>query len=253
MAKRTLLEMTQGILSAMDSDEVNSITDTVEAQQIARIIEDVYFDMVDEHDLAHTKDLFALEGLADATKPTHMKIPDDVSKIEWIKYDCRLAVDDPKAYKMIHRMEPLEFVEYTAARDTTDTTNYLEVPYNNNINLTIYLDAGPTYWTSFDDEYVVFDSIDNDVDNTLHASKTICYGTMRPTFTSQSDDFIPDLPENLFSLLYNESMARALNFWKQSVLPKVEQTTSRMRVRAQRNKRRQTLIHEGVNYGRRPS
>ena len=36
--KRTLLEMTQDILSAIDADEVNSIDDTVEATQVATII-----------------------------------------------------------------------------------------------------------------------------------------------------------------------------------------------------------------------
>jgi len=251
MAKKSLLEMTQGILSAMDSDEVSQIADTVEAQQVARIIEDVYYDIVDEHDLAHTMDVFALEGLADLTKPTHMRLPEDVSKVTWIKYDRRTSASDPKSYQEITRLEPVEFVEYTAARDSTDTTNNLVVDYTANIPLIIDLNTPPLYWTSFDDEYIVFDSIDKSVDDTLHSAKTLCYGTMRPAFTSQQDEFIPDLPEHLFSLLYNESMSRCMNFWKQSVLPKVEQTASRMRVRAQRNKRRQTLTHEGVDYGRR--
>lgn len=251
MAKRSLLEMTQGILSAMDSDEVSSIADTVEAQQIARVIEDVYNDLVDEHDLSHTKDLFALEGQADVTKPTHMKIPQNVSKVEWIKYDRRVDNTDPKSYQLIERLDPLEFVQMCVARDSTDTTTYLGVPYNNNITIYIDLTTPPHYWTSFDDEYIIFDSIDKDIDTTLQASKTICFGNMRPAFTSQDDDFIPDLPENLFGLLYNESMSRCFSLWKQSVLPKTEQAASRMRVRSQRNKWRQTVVHEGVDYGRR--
>lgn len=252
MAKRTLLEMTQHILSAMDSDEVASIADTIEAQQIAKIIEDTYYDIVDEHDLANTKDLFALEGLADVTRPSHMKLPDDVSKIEWVKYDRRVAADDPKSYQEIIYKPPKEFVEFVMMRDTTDTANYLEVPYKANINLIIYNDSPPTYYTSFDDEYIVFDSWNNDIEDSLHAAKTLCYGTMRPSFTSESDAFIPDLPENLFPLLYNESLSRATNLWRQTVFPKVEQSASRMRVRAQRNKWRETMTHQGVDYGRRP-
>ncbi len=34
----TLLEMTQKILEALGSDEVNSISDTVEAYQVARLL-----------------------------------------------------------------------------------------------------------------------------------------------------------------------------------------------------------------------
>jgi hypothetical protein len=39
LEKMTLLEMTQNILSAMNSDEVNSITDTVESLQVAEEIQ----------------------------------------------------------------------------------------------------------------------------------------------------------------------------------------------------------------------
>jgi len=251
MAKRTLLNMTQGILSAMDSDLVNSISDSEEAMQVARLIEDTYYDIVDEHDLAHTQDLFALEGLADLTKPTHMRLPEDVSKILWIKYDKRLSASDSRSYQHVDYKTPMEFVEMCAARDDTDTDNYIQVPYTNNIDLTIYKNCAPTWWTSFDDEYIVFDSYDINVDDTLHAAKTLCFGNLRPSFTSLDDDFTPDLPENLFQLLYNESMSRCMNLWRQSVLPKVEQSASRMRVRAQRNKWREDMTHKGVDYGRR--
>ena len=40
--KYTLLEIVQEILSDMDSDEVNSIDDTVESQQVASIVRSAY-------------------------------------------------------------------------------------------------------------------------------------------------------------------------------------------------------------------
>ena len=42
MAKLTVLEMTQKILSSMDSDDVNSISGSEEALQVVDIIEDTY-------------------------------------------------------------------------------------------------------------------------------------------------------------------------------------------------------------------
>lgn len=253
MAKRSLLNMVQGILSAMDGDEVTSISDSSEAQQVARVIEDVYWDLIDEHDLPHNFDLFALEGLADVTKPTHMRLPENVSKIEWIKYNRKMDGADPDQYATITYKEPLDFVQMCAERDTTDTSNNLQVPYKNNINLTIYNNSPPTWYTMFDDEYVIFDSWLNSLDTTLMSSKSLCYGAIRPSFTSSSNTFVPDLPENLFSVLYNEAMSRSMNLWKQSVLPKVEQSASRMRVRAQRNKWREDMVYKGVDYGRRPT
>lgn len=46
--RKTLLEMVQDILSEMDSDEVNSINDTVEAEQVATIIKNCYLALCNE-------------------------------------------------------------------------------------------------------------------------------------------------------------------------------------------------------------
>ncbi len=43
MAKMTLLEVVQEILSDMNSDNVNSINDTIEAQQVVQIAKRTYF------------------------------------------------------------------------------------------------------------------------------------------------------------------------------------------------------------------
>src|SRR6266446_7745157 len=86
MAQQTLLQMTQDILSALDSDEVNSIGDTVESQQVATIIKNKYYDMVSRGALPEQEILFQLNPSGDSTKPILMFMPDRVSKIEWIKY-----------------------------------------------------------------------------------------------------------------------------------------------------------------------
>jgi hypothetical protein len=40
--KMTLLEMVQNILSDMDSEEINSLSDSNEAEQIAKVVENTY-------------------------------------------------------------------------------------------------------------------------------------------------------------------------------------------------------------------
>jgi hypothetical protein len=67
-----------------------------------------------------------------------------------------------------------------------------------------------------------------------------------------TDAFIPDLPENLFNMLYTMSLGRAFANQRQTVNPKIEKQESRVRIRGQRNKWREArMINEGPDYGRR--
>lgn len=86
MATMTLLQMTQNVLSRLGSDEVNSISDTVESMQVATIIQNKYFDIISRGVVPENKQLFQLTASADITKPTLMTVPAGVSTIEWIKY-----------------------------------------------------------------------------------------------------------------------------------------------------------------------
>ena len=62
MAKKTLLEIVQEILTDMVSDEVNSIDDTVESQTVASIVRSVYESMMANRNWPHTKQLVQTEA-----------------------------------------------------------------------------------------------------------------------------------------------------------------------------------------------
>lgn len=86
MATQTLLNMVQNILSAMSSDEVNSIGDTVESMQVANIIQNKYYDIVARGDLEFDERLFQLVPPDNLITPTAMKLPAGVSRISWLQY-----------------------------------------------------------------------------------------------------------------------------------------------------------------------
>lgn len=86
MAKLTLLDMTQTILSSLDSDGVNSVGDTVESLQVASIIKNKYYDILTRADLPEQQVLYQLDPSLDFTKPTQMLVPEGAAKISWIKY-----------------------------------------------------------------------------------------------------------------------------------------------------------------------
>lgn len=249
MAKRTVLDMTQGILNVMDSDEVSSISDTAEATQVATILRDVYFEIVDDKELPHNNELFTLVSSASATTPTTMRLPDNINKIYWIKYDIRNEAGDDRDYAVMHYMQPEDFVNYVNTRRSTDTTSNTEVVTLSGISLVIDKIAHPQFYTSFDDEYFIFDAYKSSLDAWLQSAKTMCYGATRPTFTLD-DDFEPDLPENLFNLLYNTAMNRCMAVVKQQLNPMLDRLEKRTRVRSQRNKWREDMQYDWVDYGR---
>lgn len=221
MPKYTLLEMTQNILSDMSSDEVNSIDDTIEAVQVAQIIKDTYFNIIDGRDWPHLYELFQLNGSTDNLKPTHMSLPSDVIDISWIKYNCKTASDTQDKYRKMVYKAPETFIDILNTR-SSDADNVLVVIDDSDVALNIFTDRAPMYYTSFDNEKIIMDAYDIDVDTSLQNSKTQCYGKVYPTWT-QDDGFIPDLPTQSFSLLLNEAKAACFIKLQQTADPKAEQ------------------------------
>src|SRR5712671_1691460 len=95
--KLTVLQLTQNILSDLDSDAVNSISDTTESLQVAYIIQQVYNNIVARDSLPEHSKLFQLTPSTDNTKPVLMYRPDNISKIEWMKYYDTDVDDDDDA------------------------------------------------------------------------------------------------------------------------------------------------------------
>lgn len=214
MKKLTLLEIVQDVLNDMDGDEVNSINDTLESSQVAAIVASTYGHIIDGRDWPHLYNVYQLNSSTNVSLPTIMTVPEDVVEVLWIKYDKKKLGDTLSRYEEVKYKTPEDFLNYCNVRKSSDS-NILTM---GDIPLFIFTDRAPTYWTSFDDEQIVFDSFDSDVDTTLQNDKTQCYGKRLPTF-SLADDFVPDLPAQAFSLLLSESKKHAAVSLKQMADP----------------------------------
>lgn len=84
--KFSVLQLTQQILSALNSDQVNSIGDTAESYQVATILQQVYYNITSRSDLPEQYGLFQLVPSTDPTIPVILQKPSNVSKVHWIKY-----------------------------------------------------------------------------------------------------------------------------------------------------------------------
>lgn len=245
----TLLDMTQKILSSMDGDEVNSINDTLEAIQVAEVIETTYYNIINGKDWPWLFKLFTLQPSSDNTIPTHMRLPDDCHEIMWLKYNKRKNTDTRDKFLEVLYLNPEEFIDHINSRDETESNIQSVIDPVSGIVLKIVNDSAPTYYTSFDNEYIIFDSFDSDIESSLTAANTQCYGKFEPIFTI-SDSFVPDLPTNMFSYLLDEAKAVAFVELKQTQNPKAEQHSITQRRRASQDSWRLAGGIKYPNYGR---
>ena len=252
MARPTLLALTQRILSSMDSDSVNNISDTLEAEQVADVIRETYLDIVDEFDLESEHTVFNLDASGTTARPTHMSVPEAYHSVEWVKYDNRASsAATERNYTSIPFMEPGDFIEASNQLNSDDSTvDVISDP--SGIELLIRNDVNPSCWTTFDGETYIFDSYDNTIDTTLQSSKTQAYGQKAQTLTI-SDTATIDLPQELYMLLRNQSRETCFDLFKDGAPLKVRQMAERSRVRANRLKKSTRLgreVNDRVDYGR---
>lgn len=252
MAKLTLLAMVQNILSDINSDEVASISDTVEATQVAETIKSVYFDILADTDIPEHFSIKQLDGVGDVDTPTYLNIPTGVDKIQWVKYNIQDTTKNTSiTYATMPFMQPEEFLNRVLTLDSAES-NVQTVTTDTGISLLIRNDKMPEFYTSFDDDTLVFDSFDSAEQSTLTASRTLIYCSTEPAW-SASDTFVPDLDSNLFPLLLAEAKSLVFINNTQASNPKVEQIAKRHQARKQgrKHKTKDAGLNPTPDYGRR--
>lgn len=226
----TVLDCVQQVLSKMNSDQVNSIGDTVESQQVVMELQTTFYDMLNNVDWAYQSNLISLEASGDTARPTHMRVPTLVDKFDWIKYNQ--GTQSAPNYQPVSFLPREEFV----AQIVTDFTGSeaLTVQDYSGAFLVVKNNKHPQWFTSFDDEHIVFDSYDATVDDTLQSSKIIAYGQTIPTFVME-DNAYPPLPAKLFPQLIAETTSACMWYWKQQQSPVDERRARRAYVRQHNN------------------
>lgn len=201
----------------MDSDNVNSINDTVESLQVANVVDETFCEIMSQADWPHLQKIMQLDSVSDADRPNFLRIPSDVEQIHKIKYETTDSGATATTFKNINYLSPEDFIDFVHARNTDDT-NVIEVSTLEGITLFIKDNADPLYWTSFDDELIVFDAYDSVVDTTMQNSKSMAIVTKDPSWTL-SDSFVPGdsegMPNKFYPLLLAESKRVCHLYFKQ--------------------------------------
>lgn len=245
---QTLLEITQNILSDMSGDQVDSITDTEEAEQVARIVISTFNAIVSRTEWPTHKKLLTLTSYADSSKPNFMKLPDNVKAVVSVFYDKHKLGETRKLYKEVKYKNPEDFLRYINVRNT-DNANVELVVETGGIELPILNDQAPTYFTSFDDTTLIFDSYDSDVDTTLQASKFQITAYILPTLEFDNGA-VPDLPLDAESMLIEEATSRCQFKLGEVQDLKAEQEANRQKRSISRKAWRANSDRRFPNYGR---
>lgn len=251
----TNLEAVQLILSSLDSDEVNSISDTVESNQVALLLKSVYYDIATELNLDEHHSLFELNASLDGTKPTLMYVPSNVVSIEWVEYNCKEDADEYADYQRVGYIGLDEFLtQQNSLRNETDNVGEMTFSVHGETFTTMYYDnKHPSCYTTLDDYTLLFDAYDASVDTTLQKSKTRCSGRMFPEF-QMVDSFTPDFNPQQFAYYINRAKVRAFAELKQTPNQEAAKEARNQKIIIQKRRRivenTPEVLRVGARYGR---
>ena len=246
--KPTLLDIVQEVLNDLDSDEVNSINDTTESLQVATICKAVFRDMLSNRNWPHTRKAIEIVPYSNSSYPTHMRIQDEIKELSFLNYNTAKLDETRKRYTPISWIEQDDFLRRANSLNT-DNTNVDVIIDPSGIEVAVRNDTPPKFFTSFNDDTLVFDSYDKEAGDTLQASKVQAYAYTMPLF-EVFDDFIPDLPSEAFAGYIAECKSQSFVKLKQQVSEKDEQTARKQQAWLARKDWR---VHGGIqfpNYGR---
>lgn len=180
--------------------------------------------------------------------------PSNVTNIEWIKYDRQTLTDTNPNYQYVYPMSVEDFLGqmYNKTESETQVDSFTLTTGDSSFLVLYNNDRAPTCYTTFDDGTILFDALNTTVDTNLQASKSLARGEFTKTFLFQ-DSYIPDLDEQQFDLLLNESIALASVELKQQLNPKAEEAARRGWITLQRTKEAvhlQSPLQRLPDYGR---
>lgn len=226
--------MTQNILSAMNSDEVNSITDTVESAQVAEEIRTTFNEMYTNHDLGTFEGLVNLESPADTTMPHILTLPSNVQFLRWVKYRDFKNTSGSLIFNDVEYLEPEVFLHFIVEK--ANPASYQMVKLTSTSSATYPIDNAnaPKYFTIFDeDQTLVFNSFDASHESYLTGSSCVAWAVQYKSWTHE-DSFIPPLPASEFPRLLAEAKSACFINYKEIANSNEQTRARRQKVLSQR-------------------
>lgn len=232
----------------MDSDEVNTISDSAESLAVANIVKECYFEIIGQADLPESEGIYQLTPSSDNTLPVLMTLPETAIDIKRIYYNTSDDIDDPQ-FNQLYYVDFDEYLRRTTGLSSS-TSNEVDTMEVEGFLFKHMNERYPSFYTTFNDRTILFDAFKSSVEDTLTASRTLCYGSLVPSF-QMVDNHVPDLDPRQFQLLLQSAKAQAFVELKQVQNPKAEAKERSNKILAQRTKQAIGKKPNYRGYGRR--
>lgn len=236
--KLTLLQVVQRTLSAMNADNVNSISDTYESEAIARVAEEVYYELIAKADWPQLKSIIKLYSAPSTSERTTLVIPENVKHIKALWYKD----------KELKYVEPEDFIRM--AKNTIATVDTVTVTLPDGTDINVASNKDPEYFTIFNNKLVVANSLDTDDGYTLLSGYTSATCSITPGFDYR-DDFVPEMEESFFPTYLSMVRRAAFVFFRREASMHDERVAIAGMGRLLRDKNRLIDKQTRPHYGRR--
>ena len=248
MAKITMLGFVQQIAEAIESDEIDTLDETLEASAIMTILEQTYSEVLDRRDWEFIRDRVVQldeRDAADVLQINQLRIPPNVTAIQCLRY-----LSKEGKYTDLTYMQPCDFIAHLHGRNQSDDT-ITTVINDDGVPMFIHNHIAPTRYTSFDEESIAFDAFETVRGVGNQIADTVIVGNVKPVpdFTNPAA-FLP-IPERMFSLILNEAIATANYRLRQTQDPRSERLARRQNIKMRELEPKTQRDNQEVHYGRR--
>lgn len=247
MTKRTILQLVQDLGAATGSDEIDTLDETIEATDIAKILKRTFQEVLSRRDWEFIKDrVLQLDARAGGdTKIFNLTIPLNVTRLQCVKY-----VDDNGKFPEIKYMQPCDFIDMVQSRDVT-LANVTAILNDDGVAINIITDSPPEFYTSFDEINLSFDAHDSTRGTGNLVADSVIVANVIPTVDFTDPTAVLPIPERMEIMIFTEAQATCNYELRQVADPRSERIARRQNIKMRELEPKTGRDIQEVNYGRR--
>jgi hypothetical protein len=247
MAKRTILQLVQQLGEGIGSDEIDELDETIEASEIANILKQTVQEVLDRKTWEFMKDKVRQldDRLPGSTQLNTLLIPDDVTRIECLRYK-----DDNNKFYEVTYMAACDFIAMLQSRTETED-DITAIINDDGVSLNTRTTIPPGHWTSFDEETITFDSYNADSGTGNLIADSVIIADVMPVTDFTDPTAVLNIPERMETLVFNEALVTCNYRLRQTADPRADRVARRQGISLRENEHKTKIDKKVKTYGRR--